>query len=321
MLEPTTSYAPLSRRRFLRLASTGALLATGVPHAAWPKTGDTHAHRTVADSTSAGLFEIGERLWATVSRPLDGGRDTLCNGGLVAGTERVLAFDAYASAAGAGWLIAQARTLTGRAPTDLVLSHHHGDHVGGLSAFAALDPQPRLWLTQAIDERVRPGQIGPKRELLDAATHLAPGAPTEIDLGGRKITLTAFSGHTASDIVARVGDDATFYGDLVWHRLFPNFVDAEPHAWSTTIATLFADPAAVNVPGHGPLPTVSDLARYRALLDEIEHTARAAYAAGTPAADAARGYTLPESLGSWTLFNPRYFEIAFGAWHRELDRA
>ena len=139
-----------------------------------------------------------------------------------------------------------------------------------------------------------------------------------MDLGSRIVALTPYSGHTASDVVARVDDAVTFYGDLLWNGFFPNYMDAIPGSLKETIGTLFTDPTAVNVPGHGPLPELADLERYRNLLDEIEATARRAIVEGRTAKEAATGYTLPASLGDWTLFNPGYFETAFGAWYEEL---
>ncbi len=35
-------------------------------------------------------------------------------------------------------------------------------------------------------------------------------------------------------------------------------------------------------------------------------------------AEAAPAYSVPESLGEWAMFNPRYYEVAFGAWERDL---
>ena len=84
----------------------------------------------------ADLVQVGDRAWAVLSKPRGGSFKTLCNGGIVAGADRVLAVDAYAGDEGAEWVIERCRELTGKAPTDVVLSHHHGDHVGGVGAFA-----------------------------------------------------------------------------------------------------------------------------------------------------------------------------------------
>ena len=52
----------------------------------------------------------------------------------------------------------------------------------------------------------------------------------------------------------------------------------------------------------------------------VSDAARRAHEQGTSAADAAAAFTLPDSLGEWTLFNKQFFERAFEAWYRDLDR-
>lgn len=272
----------------------------------------------VAEAKWADIVALGDNLWGVISKPLEGSFETVCNGGIVAGKERVLAFDSYATEEGARWLVEQTRERLGRAPTDLVLSHHHSDHTGGIAGFDVGSERPRLHLTEAIRQRLLSGASEAVAERLREATVIPTGEPTEIDLGGRSVTLTPYSGHTRSDIVARIDDAVTYYGDLVWHELFPNYVDAIPSELKTSIAALLKEPAGLNVPGHGPLPDRESLVRYQNLLDEIEATARAAFEAGKSPAEAAKDYQLPESVGRWTLFNPGYFEVAFRAWHREL---
>jgi hypothetical protein len=57
------------------------------------------------------------------------------------------------------------------------------------------------------------------------------------------------------------------------------------------------------------------------MLDEVERAARAGLAAGTSAADLGAKFSLPSSLGEWTLFNKVFYQRAFEAWYRELKPA
>jgi len=57
------------------------------------------------------------------------------------------------------------------------------------------------------------------------------------------------------------------------------------------------------------------------MLDEVERAARAGLAAGTSATDVAAKFSLPSSLGEWTLFNKIFYQRAFEAWYRELKPA
>jgi glyoxylase-like metal-dependent hydrolase (beta-lactamase superfamily II) len=307
--------SPTRRELLGGLAAGGALTWLGLGRA-FAQTIATSAAPTVADAAFASLLSIGDRMWATVSKPLEGKFDTLCNGGLVAGKEGVLAFDCYASAAGAGWLIEQSRAITGLPPTDVVLSHHHGDHTGGLGGFAQGSHRPQVWTTRAIRDRVAARAQGPAAEMLAAARLI--DAETTVDLGGRSVVLTPLQGHTPSDVVARVDDQALFCGDLVWNGLFPNYVDALPDLLGPSVDTLLATKAQTVVPGHGPLPDRAALDRYKALIGEVEAAGRASFAAGKTPEAAAAELTLSPALGEWTRFSPDYFIVAMRAWHRRL---
>jgi hypothetical protein len=107
-------------------------------------------------------------------------------------------------------------------------------------------------------------------------------------------------------------------GDLVWNGLFPNYVDAVPSDLSRHVRALLSEPAERWIPGHGALADRAAVAGYLALLDDVEAAARRAIEAGTPLDVAASEYLPPALLGEWVLFSPRYYEVALGAWEREL---
>ena len=73
-------------------------------------------------------------------------------------------------------------------------------------------------------------------------------------------------------------------------------------------------PSAPAVVAPGPERYVEDLAL------EALNAARQAHEKSQTAAEAGAGYALPASLGEWTLFNKVFFERAFTAWYRELDK-
>ena len=81
---------------------------------------------------------------------------------------------------------------------------------------------------------------------------------------------------------------------------------------------LRASGATTFVPGHGTVATVAEMDRYLVLLDSVEEAARRALERGITAEAAGAEYRIPAELGEWTLFNPRYFERAIGAWFKEL---
>ena len=78
------------------------------------------------------------------------------------------------------------------------------------------------------------------------------------------------------------------------------------------------DRETIYVPGHGSLSDGRDLELYTQLVDHVGEAAHSAIEAGIPIPEAAGQYSLPASFGEWLMFNSRYFEVAFGAWEREL---
>ena len=109
-----------------------------------------------------------------------------------------------------------------------------------------------------------------------------------------------------------------FFGDLLWNRLFPNYRDTIPTAFSQSIRGGLRDRETAYVPGHGPRPEPGELESYLSLVDEIEAAGRRSFEKGISAAEAAADFKLPESVSDWHLFNDSYFEVAIHAWHKEL---
>lgn len=262
------------------------------------------------------LDAVGENVWAMLSTPL-ADRTTLCNGGLVAGRDGVLLVEAFGSDAGARWMRERARALTRREPTQVLLTHYHSDHTGGLTG--AREAGAELWCTaRTRDDVLERNQNAPVHLLGDAL--LVPEAGEQVlDLGGRRVRLIALDGHTASDVAVFVeGSNVVFAGDLIWYGMFPNFVDAQPSRLTQSVRRLRALDARVYVSGHGVATDAAGVDAFIDLLDLVERAARDAHARGISAADAGAAFRMPAAMADWTLFNARYFERAIGAWMREL---
>ncbi|HKJ02524.1 MAG TPA: MBL fold metallo-hydrolase [Longimicrobiales bacterium] len=312
---------PWSRRDFLKHSSSCAahigLMAAASP--LWARTLWAAQERfpVVAREPWGRLERVADGIWALVSTPLQD-RTTLCNGGIVAGRVGVLVVEAFGSDAGARWMAEQALALTGRSATHVVVTHYHGDHTGGLrGAFAAADV--KLLATAVTRDQTRDRNEGSPAEILAGAQLLDTRRPTEINLGDRSVVVVPRRGHTDSDVSLEISDPSViFCGDLVWNAMFPNYMDAIPSRLSLNVRMLQSLGADTYVPGHGPLAGGAALARYIDLLDDVEAAAREAIAQGVEAEEAGARYQVPAALGEWTLFNPRYFQTAIGAWIKEL---
>ncbi|UCC82914.1 MAG: MBL fold metallo-hydrolase [Gemmatimonadota bacterium] len=279
--------------------------------------------QVVAEEPFARLEEIGEGLFALISTPLGGDYTTVSNGGIIAGSDGVLAVEGFMSPDGALWLAEKTRELTGRWPTHAVITHYHSDHSRGVDGYLTEADGPDVRATAVTSELVltrrrEPADDKTQRVWADV-TLLDENEASLIDLGGRTVRVVPRKGHTPSDVTIELAEESIVWcGDLVWNGMFPNYVDAIPSQLSEAVRAIGRGAWSAYVPGHGPLADAAELEKYVAVLDDIEAAARRAFERGASAEDAGAAYEIPAELGEWTLFNPQYFERAIGAWMREL---
>jgi glyoxylase-like metal-dependent hydrolase (beta-lactamase superfamily II) len=318
----------ISRRDFVARSSSCAahlaLAAAVAPDALRSAWAHAPLGTVVAREPFGSLEQVADGIWALISTPLGGDRTTVSNGGIISGRSGVVAIEGFNQPAGASWLAARARELTGRAPTHVVVTHYHADHANGVGGYLA--PESATKPTLRTTERTRALVLEKNQPADDARTAalqqtviLPSDSATTIDLGNRRVRIVPRSGHTDSDLTLEIEDPSVvFCGDLVWNAMFPNYVDAVPSHLAASVRALRRDRKTTYVPGHGPLAREAELDRYVALLGEVEQAARQAHHQGKSAADAGAAFTLSPSLGEWALFNKVFFERAFAAWYREL---
>ena len=207
--------------------------------------------------------------------------------------------------------------MTRREPTQVVLTHYHADHTGGLTG--AREAGAELWCTARTRDDVMERNRNAPVHLLGDAMLVPADAEQVLDLGGRRVRLVALDGHTASDVAVVVEDAGiVFAGDLIWYGMFPNFVDARPSRLTRSVRRLRALDARVYVSGHGTATDAAGVDAFIQLLDLVERSARNAHAQGRSAAEAALDFRMPAAMADWTLFSPNYFERAIVAWMRAL---
>jgi glyoxylase-like metal-dependent hydrolase (beta-lactamase superfamily II) len=241
------------------------------------------------------------------------------NGGIIAGRDGVLVVEGFYSDEGSAWLAAQVRELTGREPSHVVVTHYHADHTRGLAGLSDGRPDDVAPLRMLTTPKTRELLVEKQEPVIPEADIADTGEGKSIDLGGMRVRVVPRLGHTPSDVTVELEEPrVVFCGDLVWNGMFPNYVDAIPSHLTEHCEAILGRQGTTYVPGHGDLGDAASLDPYLGVIRDIEKSARRAVEKGTPAAEAAAEYEVPESLGEWMTFSPDYFERAFGAWEREL---
>ncbi|HEY2824958.1 MAG TPA: MBL fold metallo-hydrolase [Gemmatimonadales bacterium] len=310
-----------TRRDFLAQSASAALALTAAPNILRSFTART---RVAAQSTFAVVPQIGDGVWAVISTPNTGAADartTLCNGGIIAGKDAVLAIEGFFTPAGSTWVANQCKALTGRWPTHVALTHFHRDHTDGVAGYFAESAKPVLRSTQVTrDETLTKNPTDPDRSTAMSGVVILSGTEnTTLDLGGKKVKVVPRIGHTDSDISLELDDqNIVFCGDLFWNNVFPNYVNAIPTKLAQSVKLLRHDNKTVYVPGHGGLGTQADYDRYVSLIGEVEREARDAHQKGVPADSVGNTYTVPTTLIG-TPAPKSFLRSAFNAWYRELE--
>ena len=317
----------LTRREFVASSCAAWItrLAAASPAAARQIWRTNNQAKVVIEEPWARIEELADGVWAVVSTPLKD-RKTTSNGAIIRGKNRVLVVEAFGSNDGARWLSEWARKLTGRPVDDVIVTHFHADHTGGIGGYGAEGEHAGLRATSTTVELTLQDDVkrnrapeSPRTRLLSGAQPIQVDKAGKIDLGGRTVNVVPRGGHTPSDVTIELDDPHIIIaGDLFWQRMFPNYVDARPSELSRSAAALEKKAAKIYVPGHGAVANHDDFKVYIEVLNAVEAAARHAHERGTPAAEAAKTFMLPASLGEWYMFSPRYYEVAIGAWEREL---
>ena len=128
--------------------------------------------------------------------------------------------------------------------------------------------------------------------------------PKTIDLGGTKVILETYQGHTIADVTAYLPDqNILFTGDLLFDARFPVTFDANIKGWRAALAKFATlDKDTLFVPGHGELCGQEAIADQRALFDDLSENAEKMHKAGVNAAEASKRYTPPEKFKNFPIF-------------------
>jgi glyoxylase-like metal-dependent hydrolase (beta-lactamase superfamily II) len=215
----------------------------------------------------AGFVEVGDRCWVARFDFLD------VNVGLIGGERGLVVVDTLASTTQMRRALADLERLGAGPVVAAVNTHAHFDHFFGNHALTtAYDGAEVFAHDSAIAEmsshaeriRAQSDREDPdERAVAETEVRLPDRSLSSIrvvDLGDRLVELIhPGRGHTAGDVVVRVGDaDVTYAGDLVEESTVrkgvPGFGDdCYPLEWPATLDLLISmlTESSVVVPGHG----------------------------------------------------------------------
>jgi len=251
----------------------------------------------------------------------------IANLGIIVGRDAVAVVDTGGSVEVGQELAAAVHRLTDKPVRYVINTHEHPDHIFGNAAFAQAG-------VIFVGHHNLPRELAERGEyyLRSYRTALGEGAiakvriippsllvndETTLDLGDRRLTLTAWSpaAHTDCDLTVLDRATGTLYaGDLVFLDHVP-VVDGSIKGWLDVIPRLAGLPALRVVPGHGQsvAPWPQALTDERRYLSTIATDARRLILAGVPLATAVPQIGASER-DLWRLFddyNPRNATVAF----------
>ena len=262
---------------------------------------------TVADGDYAHFGQVA------LTNSTNGG--DIANLGVIVGRQAVAVVDTGGSVKVGQALLAAIRVITDKPVRYVINTHEHPDHIFGNAAFG--DGVTFVGHHNLPAEMLKRGDFYLRsfRDVLgpEAIEQVRIVAPTllvtdqmTLDLGNRRLRLTAWNPAAHTDCDLTVLDEATgvlFSGDLVFLQHVP-VLDGSLPGWLSVLSRLAELPARIVVPGHGravaPWPqALDDERRY---LKVLADDTRRLIAAGIPIGQAVYQIGLSER-DRWALFD------------------
>jgi quinoprotein relay system zinc metallohydrolase 2 len=299
----------IARRKNLLV---GALLAAGI----------LAARPDLAYTPPFNLEEVAPGNYVHLGKQVhfeDHDHDDIANIGFIVGDKCVAVIDTGGSVTVGEALRAAIHEKTKLPVCYVINTHVHPDHILGNVAFrddkpvfvgsATLPPAVAANRDYFLKQFGKDLGTDPKPDEIIAPDKLVKiGKPMELDLGGRKLLLTAYPpAHTTADLtVLDESTDTLWLGDLLFIERIPA-VDGSVKGWLKVIDSLEKQKHKIVIPGHGPVThdmqaALADEHRYlQTLVDGV----RKVIAAGGTIEDAMDTVGAKEKL-RWKLWDQHH---------------
>lgn len=248
-----------------RASLLAPLLLVACGHAVSPASPPAPAPSSPTSAASPVELEpLGEGVWLHRTTH----EDIPANGLVIATADHgALLVDTGWSDADGLALLAAVHDRLGRTVTDAIVTHSHGDRVGGVRALVARGVHLHAGTATAA-MMVTDGLPAPEDAAASPAARAIGGVDVEIFFPG--------AGHTRDNVVVWLPATKIMFGGCFVKSPaateLGNIADADLAAWPASVATVRAryPQAVIIVPGHGPIagddPAIDGLARTAALL-------------------------------------------------------
>jgi len=163
-------------------------------------------------------------------------------------------------------LIAKIKSLTDKPIKYVILTHNHGDHSGGAAKLAAMGA------TVIISAADRANMARGNEKFIPDFGYIGQA---ELTLGGKRVELRQFRGHTRGDTAVYIPADRTIIlGDLLTTAdtipMIVNYADGGSWSdWAISIDEILKMDFDNAIPGHGPMITKQRLIEMRAKFGQI----------------------------------------------------